>query len=163
MTCSGRPPTLLGVPSILRSRAALVVMLGAFLIPIGMSSLRGLTHVLTCDEEVATPFTLIIPDEGAPTVVSSTIIERGQESGLCGGLFVNPQARAEGSRRVAMTLPIENRTEFPWQGTVKLVLGNITIPVDIGVIPAGERESDTVHLDLDPGSHEISGSLLIGP
>jgi hypothetical protein len=151
------------MPSILRSRAALVVMLGAFLIPIGMSSLRGLTHVLTCDEAVTTPFTLIIPDEGDPTVVSSTIIERGQEAGLCGGLFVNPQARAEGSRRVAMILPIENRTEFPWQGTVKLVLGNITIPVDIGEIAAGERESDTVHLDLDPGSHEISGSLLIGP
>ena len=163
LTCSGEPPTLLSMPSILRSRAALVVMLGAFLIPIGMSSLRGLTHVLTCDEAVTTPFTLIIPDEGDPTVVSSTIIERGQEAGLCGGLFVNPQARAEGSRRVAMILPIENRTEFPWQGTVKLVLGNITIPVDIGEIAAGERESDTVHLDLDPGSHEISGSLLIGP
>jgi len=163
LTCPGEPPTLLSVPSILRSRAALVVMLGAFLIPIGMSSLRGLTHVLTCDEAVTTPFTLIVPDEGDPTVVSSTIIERGQEAGLCGGLFVNPQARAEGSRRVAMTLPIENRTEFPWQGTVKLVLGNITIPVDIGEIAAGERESDTVHLDLDPGSHEISGSLLIGP
>jgi hypothetical protein len=163
LTCPGVPPTLLRVPSILRSRAALVVLLGAFLIPIGMSSLRGLTHVLTCDEEVTTPFTLIVPEEGDPTVVSSTTIERGQEAGLCGGLFVNPQARAEGSRQVAMTLPIENRTEFPWQGTVKLVLGDITIPVDIGEIPAGQKGSDTVHLDLDPGSHEISGSLLIGP
>jgi hypothetical protein len=151
------------VPSILRSRAALAVMLGAFLIPIGMSSLRGLTHVLTCDDEVTTPFTLIVPERGEPTVVSSTIIERGQEGGLCGGLFVNPQARAEGTGRVAMTLPIQNRTEFPWQGTVKLVLGDITVPVGIGEIPAGKTESDTVHLDLDPGSHEISGSLLIGP
>lgn len=151
------------VPSILRSRAALAVMLGAFLIPIGMSSLRGLTHVLTCDEEVTTPFTLIVPERGEPTVVSSSVIERGQESGLCGGLFVNPQAQAEGPRQVAMILPIENRTDFPWQGTVKLVLGDITVPVGIGEIPAGETESDTVHLDLDPGSHEISGSLLIGP
>jgi hypothetical protein len=151
------------VPSILRSRAALAVMLGAFLIPIGMSSLRGLTHVLTCDDEVTTPFTLVVPERGEPTVVSSTTIERGQEGGLCGGLFVNPEAEAEGPGRVAMTLPIQNRTEFPWQGTVKLVLGDITVPVGIGEIPAGETESDTVHLDLDPGSHEISGSLLIGP
>jgi hypothetical protein len=138
-------------------------MLGAFLIPIGMSSLRGLTHVLTCDDEVTTPFTLVVPERGEPTVVSSTTIERGQEGGLCGGLFVNPEAEAEGPGRVAMTLPIQNRTEFPWQGTVKLVLGDITVPVGIGEIPAGETESDTVHLDLDPGSHEISGSLLIGP
>lgn len=151
------------MPSILRSRVALALLLGAFLIPIGMSSLRGLTHLLTCDEAVATPFTLVVPERGDPTVVSSTTIERGQQGGLCGGLFVNPQARAEGSRKVAMTLPIENRTEFGWQGTVKLVLGSVTIPVGIGEIAAGATESDTVHLELDPGSHEISGSLLIGP
>jgi hypothetical protein len=163
LTSPFRLPTLNTVPSILRSRIALVVMLGAFLIPIGMSSLRGLTHVLTCRQQVASPFTLIVPDRGAPTVVSSTIIERGGEAGLCGGLFVNPQARAETSGRVAMTLPIENRTKYRWQGTVRLVLGKTTIPIGIGEVPAGATESDTVVLRLDPGSHEISGSLLIGP
>jgi hypothetical protein len=138
-------------------------MLGAFLIPIGMSSLRGLTHVLTCREQVAAPFTLVVPERGAPTVVSSTIIERGGEGGLCGGLFVNPQARAESSGTVAMTFPIENRTEYRWHGTVRLLLGKTPLPLGIGEIPAGATESDTVVLPLDPGSHEISGSLLIGP
>ena len=150
------------MPSILRSRAALVALLGAFLIPIGMSSLRGLTHVLTCRDRVRTPFTLLIPEEGAPEAVTSKRIHR--ESGeICGGLSLELGSRVAGERRLEMDVPITNQSRYPWQGTVQLLLDDTAIPVDIGEIPAGETETDTITFDLDPGTHEVTGSLLIGP
>ena len=151
------------MPPLLRSRVALFALLGAFLIPISVSSLRGLSHVLTCQEEAATPFEMIIPQRGDPLVTTSTRITRGQEEGVCGGLTLNMAARIVDDGRIAMVLPITNNTQYLWRGTVKLVVGEVSIPVDIGEIPAGETEADSVPLELDPGTHSISGSLLIGP
>ena len=50
------------MPSILKSRIAIVALLAVFLIPVGTSSLRGLTHVLTCEAEVEKPFSVIFED-----------------------------------------------------------------------------------------------------
>jgi hypothetical protein len=150
------------MPTILRSRLALLSLLGAFLIPIGMSSLRGLTHVLTCRDRVRTPFTLVIPDEGEPEAVTSTRISRAATD-ICGGLSLNLGTRVEGPRELAMIVPITNTSSHPWRGTVQMVLDDTHIPVNIGEIPSGDTASDTVTFDLDPGSHEVSGSLLIGP
>ena len=150
------------MPSILRSRVALMVMLGAFLIPIGMSSLRGLTHVLTCRDRVRTPFTLLISDRDQPEAVTSKRIHR--EAGeICGGLSLELGSRVEGTRRLQMNVPITNESRYLWRGTVQLLLDDIAIPVDIGEIPAGQTATDSVTLNLDPGAHEVTGSLLIGP
>ncbi len=151
------------MPSILRSRLALFALMGAFLIPIGTSSLRGLTHVLTCKEQTRQPFTVVIPPEGEPEVLSSTRIARGEASELCGGLTLNPEARASGEREITIVLPISNESEYVWQGTVTLVLNNTPIPVGIGEIEPGETVTDEVAFELDPGTFELSGSLLIGP
>jgi hypothetical protein len=150
------------MPFILRSRVALLVLLGAFLIPIGMSSLRGLTHVLSCRDRVRTPFTLLLPDRGAAEAVTSTRIHR--ETGqICGGLALDLGARVEGPRELSMIVPITNQSTYPWRGTVQLVIDDIAVPVDIGEIPSGRTASDSVSFDLEPGAHEITGSLLIGP
>ena len=152
------------MPSILRSRVALAAMLGAFLIPVGMSSLRGLTHVLTCDERVATDFSLVISEDLPPEILSSQIITRdGEGEGLCGGLTVDMSARETASGRVAIEVPIKNSTRFAWRGTVLFKLEDTTIPLDIGSVPAGGIGTDTVEFGLDSGSYELSGSLLIGP
>lgn len=163
------------MPSILRGRLSLAVLLATMLIPVGVSSLRGLTHILTCNETVATPFALVIEPEEEPTVISATTIERGEEevaepskaaavSGrLCGGLSVDLAATTAGPGRVVMDVPITNHTEFPWQGTVLFRVGKTPIPIDIGRIEPGETGSDTVDFSLGPGDHEVSGTLLIGP
>jgi hypothetical protein len=151
------------MPSALRARLALIAVLGAFLIPIGMSSLRGLTHILTCEGQAETPFTLIIPPNGEAELLSSTLIQKDQDTTLCGGLTLNMGARAEGPGKVEMILPITNTSEFLWRGTVKVVLGGTSIPADIGEIPAGETRQDVLHFKLDEGAHELNGSLLIGP
>ncbi len=151
------------MPSALRSRLALLALIGVFLIPIGMSSLRGLTHVLTCKESAETPFTLITPKGMPPELLSSTRISVEDEEYLCGGLSLNMGARAEGPGRVSMVLPITNNSEYVWKGSVTLVVGGTSIPANIGEIPAGETRQDVVELELDPGTREVNGSLLIGP
>lgn len=151
------------MPSGLRSRLALLALIGVFLIPIGMSSLRGLTHVLTCKESAETPFTLITPEGMPPQLLSSSRIEVGDSAYVCGGLSLNMGARAEGPGRVSMVLPITNNSEYPWKGSVTLVVGGTSIPASIGEIPAGETRQDVLDLELDPGTQEVNGSLLIGP
>lgn len=151
------------MPPALRSRIALVVLLGTFLIPIGMSSLRGLTHILTCRDAAEIPFTLVVPDEGAPVIVSSNVIERDEPDGVCGGLVLDMGVGPAERGRVLLRLPITNNTDFSWRGSVSLRLGDTIIPVDIGEIEAGATRSDTVKIKVDPGELEVDGSLLIGP
>ena len=156
------------MPSALRSRLALFALLGAFLIPIGMSSLRGLTHVLTCKEAAETPFTLITPEGMEPQLLSSSRITEDTSEFLCEddqgkGLSLNMGARAQGPGKVDMILPITNHSDYLWQGTVTLMVGDTSIPADIGKIPAGETRTDILELKLDPGETEVNGSLLIGP
>jgi hypothetical protein len=139
------------------------MLLGAFLIPITVSSLRGLTHVLTCDEDVRTPFTINIPEVGQPSITSSATFTREDIQGQCGGLFLNMRVGASTPEKIKVVLPIENRSEHTWQGSVSLKLGKTTVPVEIGEIKAGETAEDTIDVNVDPGTTEIAGSLLIGP
>jgi len=151
------------MPAALRSRIALIVLLGAFLIPIGMSSLRGLTHVLTCRDEAKVPFTLVTPATGDPVIVSSTSITRGEPEGVCGGLSLDVRVAKAPGGKVILRLPITNRTRFDWEGTVRLQLGHNVIPVDVGEIKAGRTETGTVRFTPSTGQLELQGSLLIGP
>jgi hypothetical protein len=156
------------MPTTLRSRIALFVLMTMFLIPVSVSTLRGLTHVLTCQAQVETPFSLILQAEQEPTVISATRIERQEEGEaatgrLCGGLSVDLRARTIAPGEVEMNVPITNHTAFPWQGTVLFQVGETAIPIDVGSVAPGKTASDVVEFSLDPGQHEVSGSLLIGP
>jgi hypothetical protein len=132
-------------------------------VPLAASSLRGLTHVLVCAEEAGTPFTLAVPREGPPLLTSSTRVARGHEEGICGGLSLELAARETGREKIAVVVPITNRSDLEWHGTVKLELEATSLPVRIGSIPPGGTRSDEVTLQLPPGTHELDGSLLIGP
>lgn len=128
-----------------------------------MSSLRGLTHILTCEQDAKTPFTIIIPASGPPQIHSSIKIKPG-EKGLCGGLTLDTRVGAAGPGRVRMSIAITNNTDVKWRGTVQLLLpGEFSLPVDIGEIDPHQTESDELDLNLPTGSHEIEGSLLLGP
>jgi hypothetical protein len=142
---------------------ALFAFLLAFAVPLAASSLRGLTHVLVCAEEAGTPFRLAIPRDGPPLLTSSTRVARGREEGICGGLSLDLAAREAGREKVAVVVPITNRSDMEWHGSVTLELGSTTLPVRIGSIPPGRTRSDELTLRLPPGTHELDGSLLIGP
>jgi hypothetical protein len=142
---------------------ALIALLGAFLIPILLSSLQGLTHVLTCQQATNVPFTVELPPGGPPTISSSSVITREQANGLCGGLRLDTKVGEEPPDKVRIILPIANQTKYDWEGSVKLKLGSTTVPVSIGRVPAGKTRQDVIHFKVSPGTHEINGSLLIGP
>lgn len=133
------------------------------MIPAASSSLRGLTHVLTCREEIRTPFTLSLGGEGGPVVTTSTRIRLGDTDTLCDGLRVEIGARQITTQRIVMVVPITNTSEFPWRGTTHLRLGDLMLPVDAGEISAGQTVTDRIELNLPPGEHALDGALLIGP
>jgi hypothetical protein len=142
---------------------ALIGLLGAFLIPIGVSSLRGLTHVVTCREATNVPFSVLLPPAGEPTVSSAATFTRDESTALCGGLNLDMQVGRIDANTLRITLPIRNGTRHTWQGTVKLQLGGTPVPVRIGKVRAGQTREQTIKFNVDPGVHEINGSLLIGP
>lgn len=151
------------MPTILKSRVALAVLIGVFLIPILSSSLRGLTHVLTCSGEVATPFTVVVESGSDPIVLSAAQLVAGQEDLICGGIDVDFRARSVEGDRIALSLILLNTTSDPWRGTIDLDLDGIRIPISIGRVAGGAEEVETVVLNLSEGESEIAGSLLIGP
>lgn len=151
------------MPPLLRSRLAAVAMVGIFLIPVAFSTLRGLTHILACQEPSDTPFTLTFVEQQRPILTTSTKLARGEERGVCGGLLLDLRARSRSSERVDMLIYITNTSSSFWHGSVRLTTGNISIPISIGAVAPKATGRDVVGLQLKPGSHEIDGSLLVGP
>lgn len=119
--------------------------------------------MLTCREEIRTPFTLSLGGAEGPVVATSTRIRIGDEDTLCDGLRVELGARQITSERVVMVVPITNTSRFPWRGTVHLRLGDLVLPVDAGEVSAGRTVTDRIELTLPPGDHALDGALLIGP
>jgi len=143
---------------------ALFSLMGVFLIPISQANLGGLTHVVTCKEQIEQPFTVVISPDNEPSLLSSLRITREEaEEELCGGLSVDPQVGSEGERTIVMTLPIKNASDYLWRGTITLKLGKTSIPVGIGEVPAGETRSEDVEFVLEKGTFELNGALSIGP
>lgn len=153
------------MPPILRSRLALFGLLATFLVPVAMSSLRGLTHILTCTDSKETPFTIVVapPELGGVSVTSSNRITRADQGGVCGGLFLEMGASIEDEQTIAFELGISNRSDDLWRGTIAVKLEGTEIPVGIGEIQAGGKETESISFELSEGQHEVEGSLLIGP
>lgn len=148
----------------LRAKMASVVLLGIFFIPFATSDLRGLSHVLTCEDAVSA--SLFIDNEADETVLlSADSISREEVGlGLCGGLEVDLQVTSARGDRADVLVAITNTTEHDWQGSVDLHFGDTPVPVSIGSIAAGDTESDTVELRVQEGQdYEVTGKLLIGP
>ena len=158
------------MPSALRAQVALIALLGVLLIPIGTSSLRGLTHILTCQESAATPFTIQVPEDGPP--VDPVVLDRRSNarrrasptSPCAAGSRSTSSIGSDAEDRADVTLAITNGSEYGWRGSVQLQLDDIDIPIDIGEIDAGETASDASSSASTQGStYEIEGDLLIGP
>lgn len=150
------------MPAYLRIRLALAILLGVFLIPIGLSSMRGLTHVVSCREAISKPFEVDFDPAGEPLLTGSSVIEAGQDP-ICALLETDLSLRTAGPNRLEVTVPVENQGKDPWQGTVTLRVGDVLIPVQIGLVPPGESRSETLVLRLPAGVTGFSGELLIGP
>ena len=155
--------TLPFVPALLRSRLALVALFVVFLIPVTQSSLRGLTHVLSCTERVDTPFQVILLEDEEPIVTGSSVITADEPTTLCGGLAVQIGAGPSESADIDVIIDVDNQSDNDWFGTVELDVVGVRVPVDIGRIDAGTSEQRRISLTLPEGVTEFGGSLLVGP
>jgi hypothetical protein len=157
------------MPPALRAQVALIGLLSVLLIPIGTSSLRGLTHILTCRKEIGTPFSVLVDKEGPPVVLSSATIRPGDKShprpdDVCGGLSLSLQMGGRVQDRADVTLSATNHSKYGWRGSVQLRLDNTAIPVRIGAVEPGQTREDTFEVKLHSGkTYQIAGSLLVGP
>lgn len=151
------------MPAVLTSRIALVALFVVFLIPVTQSSLRGLTHVLSCTERVDTPFQVILIEGEDPIVTGSAVLQPDDPGTLCGGLAVQIGAGPSESADIDVILTVDNQSENDWFGTVELGVVGVRVPVDIGRIDAGSTQVRRVSLDLPDGVTEFGGSLLVGP
>ena len=140
----------------------MALLLGVLMIPVVLSSLRGLTHVVSCQEAIAQPFEVSFGSEGTPLLTGSRLVEAGSDP-VCANLRTDISMREAGPNRLEVTVPIENRGANPWRGTVSLVVGGVFIPVQVGLVPPGETRSETIVLRLPEGVTEFDGELLIGP
>ena len=134
-----------------------------FLIPVTQSSLRGLTHVLSCTERVDTPFQVILLEDEEPIVTGSSVLTAGEETTLCGGLAVQISAGPSDTADIDVVVRVDNQSEHDWFGTVEVDVVGVRVPVDIGRIDAGTTEESRVSLTLPEGVTEFGGSLLVGP
>ena len=151
------------MPQLLRFRIGLAALLAVFLIPIVLSSLRGLDHVLTCSDLVESPFEVILVEGAAPVVIGSTALSTDETVLLCGGLVVDIVVARSQSVDVELTVVVENRTDDDWFGTLRLDVAGVGLPVDLGRVDAGTASSQQLDLDLPDGTTSFGGSLLIGP
>ncbi len=142
----------------------MVTLLGIFLIPLATSSLRGLTHVLTCEATVDATLEIDNTAGDDTVLLSADSITADDVDGLCGGLDVDLQLASTTDDEAVVAIEITNDTDVDWQGSVELEFSGIAVPVAIGAIDAGRTATDTVTLNIEPGrTYEISGTLLIGP
>lgn len=142
----------------------MVTLLGIFLIPLATSSLRGLTHVLTCEARVDATLAIDNTADDDTVLLSADTITAEDDDGLCGGLDVDLQLASTTDDEAVVAIEILNDTDVDWQGSVELEFSGIAVPVAIGAIDAGGTATDTVTLAIEPGrTYEISGTLLIGP
>lgn len=152
------------VPS-LRNRLALVVLLGAMTVPALAGNLRGLTHILVCEEAVERPFSVEILPEGEAVVASSQTIEP-DDARVCGGLAVDLRAHVEGDR-LYLDVVLTNDTTIPWAGTVGLDVSTpdvvVTVPAYGGTVDPSETAVARLELRLAEGVTDIDGTLLLGP
>jgi len=133
-----------------------------FLIPLTQSTLRGIDHILTCTEQVETPFQVVLTD-GFPIVTGSTTLEPGDPAVFCGGLAVEIAVGPSIERDVTVFVDLDNTSTVDWYGTVDLQVGAVRVPVDLGRVSAGTAVSESVELSLPPGITAFDGSVLIGP
>lgn len=143
-------------------RMAAAALIGVLLIPIFQSNLSGLTHTVTCRERMEAPFRVAIVD-GAAVVTGAATLAAEQPTELCGGLTVDLRVMPRPDGGMSVTIPVVNRTDADWRGTVQLDVAGVRLPVEVGRVPAGASVTRTVTLRLPEGTTEFDGVLVVGP
>jgi hypothetical protein len=153
------------LPAALRARIALITLLGLFLIPVTTSSLRGLTHVLTCRADIVATLSIDTSTDAAAVLGSADRVVRGaEEADSCDDVSVQLDLASTTGDRAELTLEVTNRSGFDRNGSVELQFSGVDIPINVGRIAARSTETEAVTLRVRPDrTYEVTGTLLLGP
>lgn len=147
----------------MRSRIAFFTLFAVLLIPVALGSLRGIGHVLTCRNQVATPFAVLLEPGQSPVITGAATSATPLVAEHCGDLTVDISANQPDNSRLGLKVAVSNRSQIPWRGTVQLDVGGIRVPVSIGRVAPGATREEPIVLNLPTGQTELTGALLIGP
>jgi len=164
-TESVRPLGTIGslIPSTPQTRLAFVTLFAVLLIPVGLGSLRGVGHVLSCRNQVATPFAVLLEPGESPVVTGAVSSGSLVVAEHCGSLTVDIRADRPDQNRLGLVISVANGSKNPWRGTVQLDVSGVRIPVPIGRVEPGITREEPVVLTLPSGQTELTGALLVGP
>jgi hypothetical protein len=150
-----------------RHRAPLALLAVLFLIPVATSSLRGLTHILTCTDEVGTSISIspgLEPGE-PPTLLSAQSLVAGEDPLICQALEVQLSIASfdEDTGDTELLVAVSNRSELDWRGTIQLSIAGTNVPIAVGRISAGDTVTSNPTVRTGTDQIEVDGQLLIGP
>ncbi len=151
------------MPAALWTRIAFVSLFAVMLIPVALSSQRGLSHTLTCTERAESPFQVVMIPGEEPVITGAAVLDGGPPEVLCDGLSLEFEALGLPSGKVEVTVSIANSTEFDWFGTVQFEISGTRIPLDLGKVRAGGKRQASLALTLPEGVTQLNGRLLVGP
>lgn len=152
--------------SAFRRHAALACLFGILLIPLSVSSLGGLTQIVTCRDQASVPFTLGTSTTGHPLILSAeSLVRRSPLGPACAGLSLSMSVGPASVGRVLVVLDFHNATAFSWAGAVALHLGSLQSAVPVGRIGANSTRRTRLLVLVGPASAgtSLSGRLLVGP
>jgi hypothetical protein len=145
------------------ARFALWLMMAAFLIPLGTSTLRGMHHLVSCTDEIDQTFSVTAIDAKSAVITGSTSVVRTPPTGECSAVDMNMRVRPDSKGFVLIRLPVENKTDRAWTASVILQLDDLKTSVPIGRIEAGKVKTKELRVRLTQELQSITGTLVVGP
>lgn len=145
------------------AKLAVAGLMGSFLIPITTSTLNGLTHLVSCTAAVDQTFAITAVDSKRAVVIGSSEVVRKPPEGDCAAVELNMVVRPDGKGYVRISMPVSNQSSRGFRATVKLRLGDLRIPVPVGLVHPGEVKTKDLRIRLDSDLKVVNSTLLIGP
>ena len=145
------------------AKLAVAGLLGSFLVPITTSTLGGLTHLVSCTAAVDQSFAITAVDSRRAVVIGSSDVVRRPPEGDCAAVEMNMIVRPDGRGFVRIAIPVANMSSRAFRTTVKLRLGDLRIPVPVGVVEPGQTITKELRIRLTEDLKVVNGTLLIGP
>lgn len=145
------------------AKLAVAGLMGSFLIPITTSTLNGLTHLVSCTAAVDQSFAITAVDSKRAVIIGSSEVVRKPPEGDCAAVELNMVVRPDGKGYVRIAMPVSNQSSRAFRATVKLRLGDLRIPVPVGLVGPGQTKSKDLRIRLARDLKVVNATLLIGP
>ena len=117
----------------------------------------------SCTAAVDQSFAITAVDSKRAVVIGSSEVVRKPPEGDCAAVELNMVVRPDGKGYVRISMPVSNQSSRGFRATVKLRLGDLHIPVPVGLVHPGEIKTKDLRIRLASDLKVVNATLLIGP